>query len=61
MGSRNSESPVRRETAMTKLHLLSLAERKPFFEVVAANRNLPLDIVEKDFWVVWMLGHLFSL
>jgi hypothetical protein len=46
---------------MTELHLLSVAEREPFFEATVAELNIPFEIIEKDFWVVWTLERLFSL
>ncbi len=35
-------------------------ERQELFEQVAAERNLTAIVVEKDYWVCWMLGTLFS-
>jgi len=46
---------------MTQLHLLSVDEREEFFEVTAAELNIPFIIIEKDYWVVWILERLFSL
>ncbi|MFM8453539.1 MAG: nucleotidyl transferase AbiEii/AbiGii toxin family protein [Gammaproteobacteria bacterium] len=46
---------------MTELHLLSIIEREPFFEVAMEELKLPFSIIEKDFWVVWTLDILFSL
>ncbi len=45
---------------MSKLHLLSDAERKDFFEAAAGLRGISFQIIEKDFWVVWMLERLFA-
>ncbi len=39
---------------------LPLSERSPYFKEVAARRNLTGRIVEKDFWVCFMLRLLFS-
>jgi hypothetical protein len=39
---------------------LPLAERKLYFEQAAQRRNLSTVILEKDFWVCWLLGVLFS-
>lgn len=36
-------------------------ERRPFFEEAAARRGVVAPIIEKDFWVVWILHVLFSL
>jgi hypothetical protein len=46
---------------MKELHLLESVERRLFFEVAAAELEMPFEIVEKDFWVVWTLGKLFSV
>jgi len=46
---------------MTKLHLLSVAEREPFFDATAEESRIPFEVIEKDFWVVWILEKLFSL
>jgi predicted nucleotidyltransferase component of viral defense system len=46
---------------MKELHLLSEKERKEFFEVVASESEKTFEVIEKDFWVVWTLGHLFNL
>lgn len=42
---------------MTKLHLLSKEERTVFFRTAAEES----DILEKDYWVVWVLDRLFSM
>ena len=34
-------------------------EKQDIFEAVALSRGLRPDIVEKDFWVCFMLDHLF--
>ena len=46
---------------MTELCLLSIAERGAFFDAAAEELNIPFEIIEKDFWVVWILERLFSL
>lgn len=46
---------------MIELHLLSKEERQIFFQEASAELNIPFAIIEKDFWVVWTLGRLFSL
>jgi|LakMenEpi03Aug12_release.lakeMendotaPanAssembly.Ray.scaffolds.fasta_scaffold157296_2 hypothetical protein len=37
------------------------AEREAYVNEAAARRNVPAWMVEKDFWVCWLLGRLFSL
>ena len=39
----------------------SLRERADFVAVTATNLGISELVVEKDFWVVWMLARLFSL
>lgn len=46
---------------MTELYLLSIAERELFFDAAVEESRIPLEIIEKDFWVVWILERLFSL
>jgi predicted nucleotidyltransferase component of viral defense system len=46
---------------MTQLDLLTVAARELFFDAAAAESNIPFEIIEKDFWVVWTLERLFSL
>lgn len=46
---------------MKKLFLLSKDEREGFFRVAADSSSIPLEIIEKDYWVVWTLDRLFSL
>ena len=46
---------------MTQLHLLSITEREAYFDATAAELKIPFQIIEKDFWVVWILERLFSL
>jgi hypothetical protein len=46
---------------MTKLYLLPVTEREPFFDTAAEEASIPFEIIEKDFWVVWTLERLFSL
>lgn len=49
------------KTVMTQLHLLAVNEREAFFDVTAQALNIPFEIIEKDYWVVWILERLFSL
>jgi hypothetical protein len=46
---------------MKPLHLLSNEERNLFFRSAFEESQIPVEILEKDFWVVWTLGHLFSI
>ena len=46
---------------MKEIHLLTQDERELFFRTAADIQNIPFEIIEKDFWVVWILGRLFSL
>ena len=39
---------------------LPAAERKVYIDEAAARRALSPAIVEKDFWVCWLLGILFQ-
>jgi predicted nucleotidyltransferase component of viral defense system len=36
-------------------------ERAAYVNETAARRNVPAWMVEKDFWVCWLLGRLFTL
>jgi len=40
---------------------LRAAERQPYFEETASRRNSTTTAIVKDFWVCWILKHLFSL
>lgn len=46
---------------MNEIHLLAQDERELFFRTAADIQNMPFEIIEKDFWVVWILERLFSL
>lgn len=46
---------------MTQLHLLSVRDRESFFDATVDKSSMPFEIIEKDFWVVWILERLFSL
>ncbi|MCI0680903.1 MAG: nucleotidyl transferase AbiEii/AbiGii toxin family protein [Gemmataceae bacterium] len=39
---------------------LSADERRPYIEQAATQRNISPVILEKDFWVCWLLGVLFQ-
>ena len=40
---------------------LPISERKPYFLKAASDLSLPVNVVEKDFWVCWTLRELFSI
>jgi hypothetical protein len=46
---------------MSEIHLLSQNERELFFRAAIDIQNMPFEIIEKDYWVVWVLKRLFSL
>jgi hypothetical protein len=46
---------------MNEIHLLSNEERALFFRSAAEIMKIPFEIIEKDYWVVWVLERLFSL
>lgn len=46
---------------MNEIHLLSQDERELFFRAATDIQNMPFEIIEKDYWVVWVLERLFSL
>ena len=46
---------------MNKFVLLTHKDKRAYFEVAAANMNVMPQLVEKDFWVCWILKILFSL
>ena len=46
---------------MNEIHLLPREEQELFFRTAADIMNIPFEIIEKDYWVVWILGRLFSL
>jgi len=46
---------------MNGIHLLSQGERELFFRAATDIKNMPFEIIEKDYWVVWVLERLFSL
>jgi len=46
---------------MDKFILLSDKDKRAYFEVAAADLNVMPQLVEKDFWVCWVLKILFSL
>ncbi len=46
---------------MDKFALLSDKDKRAYFEVAAADLNVMPQLIEKDFWVCWILKILFSL
>ena len=46
---------------MKEIHLLSKNERGLFFKTASDIKKMPLEMIEKDYWVVWVLENLFSL
>lgn len=46
---------------MNEIHLLPQDERELFFLTAANIKKMPFEIIEKDYWVVWVLERLFSL
>jgi len=46
---------------MDKFVLLSDKDKRAYFEVAAADLNVMPQLIEKDFWVCWILKILFSL
>jgi len=46
---------------MDKFVLLSDKDKRAYFEVAAADLNVMPQLIEKDFWVCWMLKIIFSL
>lgn len=46
---------------MDKFVLLTDKDKRAYFEVAAADLNVMPQLIEKDFWVCWILKILFSL
>lgn len=46
---------------MVHLHRLSPAERAPYFEAAAAQMGVSVSMIEKDYWVVFVLERMFAL
>ena len=46
---------------MLNLARATTADRAAYVNETAARRNVPAWMVEKDFWVCWLLGRLFTL
>jgi hypothetical protein len=49
------------EIRMDKLHLLTPKERLPYFEKAADQMGITVPLIEKDYWVIWVLGCLFNM
>ena len=46
---------------MDKFLLLKDSDKQAYFEVVAHDLDVMPQLIEKDFWVCWLLKILFSL
>jgi hypothetical protein len=46
---------------MNEIYLLPKDERVLFFRIASDIMNIPFEIIEKDYWVVWILEQLFAL
>jgi len=46
---------------MNRFARFSSADRAALFSQAASQTGLPVALIEKDFWVCWMLGQLWSL
>lgn len=46
---------------MSRIHHLSVEDRRVFFAEAENKLGIVFPIIEKDFWVVWTLERLFSL
>lgn len=46
---------------MKEINLLPKEERAIYFRTAADMLKIPFDIIEKDYWVVWILERLFAL
>jgi predicted nucleotidyltransferase component of viral defense system len=46
---------------MTEIYQLDKEQRELFFRKASEIKGIPFEIIEKDYWVVWLLDRLFSL
>lgn len=46
---------------MDRFAVLPAVEKAPYFETKAGNLSISPELVEKDFWVCWILKQLFSM
>lgn len=46
---------------MSKPYLMPKDQRESLFQIASDTANIPFEIIEKDYWVVWTLERLFSL
>lgn len=46
---------------MNKPYLMSKDQRESLFQIASDTANIPFEIIEKDYWVVWTLERLFSI
>ena len=44
---------------MNEIHLLPKNERELFFRTASDIKKMPFEIIEKDYWVVWVLKGFF--
>ncbi|MFM8715258.1 MAG: nucleotidyl transferase AbiEii/AbiGii toxin family protein, partial [Spartobacteria bacterium] len=56
----SSSKADRRRPAMNRIATLTANERRTTFEEGAWRLGVSAPIVEKDFWVCWLLGLIFS-
>ena len=45
---------------MKKVAKLSESERRELFQATAVSMGMQSNVIEKDFWVCFMLDHLFN-
>jgi len=43
------------------IYQLTPTERLQYFNLAATKTGIPVHLIEKDYWVVWILGRLFDL
>ena len=58
--SDDDQADLRGTRLMDSVARLTSAERHELFAETAARRSMTPAVVEKDFWVCWTLGKLFS-
>ena len=60
MGASCHSSNLQRGRLTEKVALLPSHQRAELFSETAARRQLSPAVVEKDFWVCWVLGRFFA-
>ena len=45
---------------MNRIAKAPVRERKMVFETAASKLKIPVEMIEKDFWVCWILKKLFA-